>query len=177
MYFTELLRGVPATNLFPQSFKFNLSWLLCTEMGPLNISPLPTGMMLSIIMGGHCRDLGGGRAFPPSFSLSHSAVSWSMWSFQYQSLTGNEFSSIWFLQCAAASRTQQPPSHPNTSLHNIGAPSEVPEVVYKLLPPSSTPRGWISSRFHQWGTLVSPLPSSGPWPSLLQWGVDPNPGS
>lgn len=139
MYFTELLRGVSATNLFPRSCKFNLSCLLCTEMGPLNISPLPTRMMLSIIIGAHCRDVGGGRTFPPSFSLSHSAGSWSLWSFQYQSLTGSGFSSTQFLQCVAASSTQQPPSHPNTSLHNIGATSEVPHMPINCFPHPQPP--------------------------------------
>lgn len=33
------------------------------EMGPVNISPLPADMMLSVASTGYCRDTGGGRGF------------------------------------------------------------------------------------------------------------------
>lgn len=110
-------------------------------MGPLSISPLPSGKMLSIVIRGHCRDTGEGKGLPPSSSLSHSAGSWSSRCFQDQALAENGFASTHLLQCAADK--QHPAAFPDhsTSLSITAASSEAPHIpVNSFLPQDEYPQ-------------------------------------
>lgn len=60
---------VQVTNLLLLSSRFLLRCLLSKmNLGPLNISPLTTGMMWSFVSGGHWRHVAEGRSFPSWFA-------------------------------------------------------------------------------------------------------------
>lgn len=106
------------------------------ELDPVNISPLPAGMMLSFANRGHQEATAEGR----NFSSRVSCASLSQF-LQPMGAPVSAFQCGWLLQQAATS------SFPNTA-----------EALFCVQPPPSTPREQISSKFY-WHSTSANLPT------------------